>query len=74
MARKSEILKTIIVFLFFLFGCSHKYVDVKGGSLEDKIIASWDELDCKIVEQNEQGFSLGFKIRDIIVVGDSIKR
>jgi hypothetical protein len=35
MAKKSEILKTIIVFLFFLLGCSQKYVDAEGVSLEE---------------------------------------
>jgi hypothetical protein len=66
-------LKIIILFVVILSGCSHKYVDVEGRSLDDKIIASWEELDCKIVEQDEQGFSLGLQVRDIIVVGDSIK-
>jgi hypothetical protein len=74
MAKKRKILKTVIIFLFFLFGCSHKYVDVKGRSLDEKIVDSWEELDCGVVEQNEQGFSLNCKIKYMAIVKDSVKR
>lgn len=73
MAKKEEILKTVIIFLFFLFGCSHKYVDVRGRSLDEKIVASWEELDCRVVGQNKQGFSLGLEVKNVIVVGDYVK-
>jgi hypothetical protein len=73
MAGKEEIFKTIILFLFFLFGCSHKYVNAERESLDGKVVASWEELDCKIVEQDEQDFSLGFEIRDIAVISGSAK-
>ncbi len=66
-------LKAMILFVFILSGCSKKYVDIEGKSLDEKIVASWEELECKIVEQNEEGFSLGLEVRDIIVVGDSVK-
>ncbi len=59
--------------MFFLFGCSHKYVYVEGESLGGGIVASWEELDCKIVEQDEWGFSLGLEVRNIVVVEDSVK-
>ena len=70
MGKKERIFKTFILFL--LFGCSQKYVDDRGRSLEDKIIASWEELDCSIVARDEQGFSLVVKVKDFIVVGDSV--
>jgi hypothetical protein len=73
MDKKGEIFKTIILFLFFLFGCSHKYVDAEGESLDEQVVDSWEELDCKVVEQDERGFSLGLEVRDIIVVEDSVK-
>lgn len=75
MCEKGKIFKTVILFLFlfFLFGCSHKYVDAEGESLDGKVVDSWEELDCKIVEQDERGFTLGVEVKDIIVVGDSLK-
>jgi len=73
MSKKEEIFKTIILFLFFLFGCSNKYVSDGEEVFGRKVVASWEELNCRVIEQDEQGFSLGFQLRDIIVVGDSIK-
>jgi hypothetical protein len=66
-------LRIVILFIVVLSGCSHKYVDVEGKSLEEKIVDTWEELDCKIVEQDEQGFALGFEFKDVIVVGDSVR-
>lgn len=73
MAKKVEILKIMILFLFLLFGCSHKYVDVEGESLDEKVVASWEELDCRVVEKDEEAFSLCLQVRDISVVGGSKK-
>ncbi len=73
MAKKEEIFKTIVIFLFFLFGCNHKYVDVEGELSGGSIVALWEELDCKIVEQDEQGFSLGFQVKNVAVVSGSAK-
>ena len=73
MGKKEKIFKTIILFSFFLFGCSHKYVDVEGESLDWKVVSSWEELDCKIVEHDGQGFSLNVKVKDIAVVRDSLR-
>lgn len=61
MVEKGKIFKTFILFLFFLFGCSNKYADVEG-----EVVSSWQELDCEIVEQDEQGFSLGVQVKDFI--------
>ncbi len=72
MGKKGEILKTVIVFLFFLFGCSHKYVDTEGKSLDEKIVASWEELDCRIIEQDEQGFSMNSQIKYMAIIKDSL--
>jgi len=72
MSKKEEIFKTIILFLFFLFGCSNKYADVEGEPFEGEVVSSWQELDCKIVEQDEQGFSLGVQIESLVVIGDSL--
>ena len=69
--KKERIFKIIILFLFFVIGCSHKYVDVEGESLDEKVVASREELYCKIVEQDERGFTLSLEVRDV-VVGDSI--
>ena len=70
--KKERIFKIIILFLFFVIGCSNKYVDVEGESLDEKVVASREELYCKIVEQDERGFTLSLEVRDV-VVGDSIK-
>ncbi len=69
MGKKERIFKTFILFLLLLFGCSQKYVDDRGRSLEDKIIASWEELDCSIVARDEQGFSLVVKVKDVVFIG-----
>lgn len=69
MAEKEEIFKAIILSLFFLFGCSYNCINVEGESLGGKIVDSWEELDCKIVEQDEQGFSLGVEVGNIVAVG-----
>ena len=63
----------ILIFIVFLFGCSHKYVDARGRSLDEKIVNSWEELDCKVVEQDELGFSLSVEVGDVILVGDSLR-
>ena len=73
MDKKGEILKTIIVFLFLLFGCSNKYVDINRVSIHGGVVDKWEELGCGIMEQDEKGFFLSFWIDDMVVVGDSIK-
>ena len=72
MGKKEKIFKTFILFLLLLFGCSQKYVDAEGVSLDDKVIDSWEELDSKIIEQDKSGFSLGFRIWFVVVVDDSL--
>ncbi len=72
MGKRGGIFKTIIISLFFLFGCSQKYVNVEGKSLDEKVVASWKELDCKIIEQDEKGFALGVQIKSLAMVEDSV--
>ena len=68
MVEKREIFKTIILFLFFVYGCSHKYVDA-----EEEVGVLWRELDCRIVGQDEQGFSLGVGVKNFAFIDDSLK-
>ncbi len=71
MDKKERILKAFILLLFF--GCSQKYVDAEGVSLDDKVVDSWEKLDCKIIEQDERGFSLNCLVKDIVEVKGSAK-
>lgn len=73
MAKKGEILKTIIIFLFFLFGCSHKYADVEGRSFDEKIIDSWEELSADIIRIYEGKIRLNVRVKDFDVVRGWIK-
>lgn len=72
MAKKEEILKTIILFLFFLFGCNHKYINVEGESLDERIVASWEELGCKVVGQNKKSFLLNSQVKYMAIIKDSV--
>jgi hypothetical protein len=65
--------RIIIVFLFFILfsGCSEKYVGLNDEDLaEREILASWKELDCEIIEQDEKSFSLNCRVKDFVSVGD----
>lgn len=66
-------LKTVILFLFFLFGCSHKYVDVKGRSLDKKIVTSWKELDADTARRYDEEILLNVQVKDFVEVRDSMK-
>ena len=65
--------RIIIVFLFFILfsGCSEKYVGLNDEDLaEREILASWKELDCEIIEQDEKSFSLNCRVKGFVSVGD----
>jgi hypothetical protein len=46
---------------------------MRRGCRSKKVVASWEELDCSIVEQGGRSFSLGVRINDMVVIGDSVK-
>jgi hypothetical protein len=73
MAKKGEIFKTIILFLFFLFGCSHKYVNAEGESLDGKVVDSWEELDADIIRVYEGKIRLNIHIKDFDIVSGFVK-
>jgi len=73
MGEKEKIFKTIILFLFLLFGCSQKYADVEVKSFGGKATGSSKQLCCTVVEQDEEAFSLNCKIEYSVIVKDSVK-
>jgi len=73
MAEKVKIFKTIILFLFFLFGCSRKHVNAGKELFGEGSADCWGELDCEIVEQDGRGFSLNFRMKDMAVMRDSVR-
>lgn len=62
------------MFICFVSGCSEKYVGSRdGGLLGEDIVESWEKLDVKFIDQDEEGFSLNCQIIDLVEVNDSVR-
>lgn len=66
-------LKILILFIAFVSGCSRRYVDVEGKSLDEKVVDSWEELDADIIRIYEGKVRLSIRVKDFDVVSGWVK-
>lgn len=66
-------LRILILFIIVLSGCSKKYLSYMEEELvEQEVIDSWKELDCKVIAQNGEAFSLNLRVKNFVNVKDSL--